>query len=264
MAYAISAPLKRNVYGQFMTNPETVDWHHAVLLTMTPVIAVGLVLVLFFKPIHKTEPAVLVSSVGKIRIKRLLLGFSVSFLILAIQTAISVVANSANMAFNTLTTEFLSYFLFLLPLVLLQVTSEELIYRSYIMQAVSAYSRKTWLPMLVSALVFGVMHVGDPTSVEAIPTFLTLFVTGLVLSIVTVLDNGVEIAVGIHFANNLVAMSLSDAFNNPSLISYGQIPEFGFVAAAVNVLCVLIVFGILCFICRWDWKSVFKAREKML
>lgn len=262
VAYAISAPLKHNVYAQFMTNPETVVWYHAVLLAMTPVIATGLALVLFFKPIHKADPAVLVSAVDKIRIKRFLPGFLVSFLILSIQTAVSLATNSEGARINTLTTEFLYYFLLLLPMVFLQITSEELIFRSYLLQAVSAYSRKTWLPVLVSSLVFGVMHVGDPTSAEAIPTFLTLFVTGLVLSIVTVLDNGIEMAVGIHFANNLVAMSLSDTFNNPSLIDYGQSQEFGFVAAAVNVLCVIVVFGVLCFICRWDCKSVFKSREK--
>lgn len=262
VAYAISAPLKHNVYGQFMTNPETVDYHYAVLLSMTPIIATGLAVVLFFKSIHKAKPTVLVSAVGKIRIKKFFTGFLFSFLILTIYIVISLTANSEDVQFNSSTTEFLSYFLLLLPLLLLQVVSEELIFRSYIMQAVSAYSRNAWLPVLVSAIVFGVMHIGDPTSVEAIPMLLTMFMTGLVLSIVTVLDNGIEMAVGIHFANNLVAMSLSDAFNNPTLLNGLQTQEFGFVAAAVNVLCVLIMFGGLYCMCRWDWRRLFRKIER--
>src|SRR5574340_26816 len=110
---------------------------------------------------------------------------------------------------------FLPVILLLLPI---QTSTEELVFRGYLTQWMGRYSRKIWLPWILPSLVFMSMHGLNP-EVQTYGALLTLplyLAIGLLLSWITLKSGGLEMALGLHFANNLYA-SLIVTFPNTAL-----------------------------------------------
>ena len=96
-----------------------------------------------------------------------------------------------------------------LPALLLQTTAEELAFRGWLMQGLAARfpSRAVWL--LVPAGLFGLLH-WDPAGfgADAWIAVLSATVMGLALADVTARTGNLSAAIGLHFANNVVALLL--------------------------------------------------------
>ena len=92
--------------------------------------------------------------------------------------------------------------LFIFPL---QTSFEEFVFRGYLMQGISLISRKRWYPLLVTSTLFGVMHIMNP-EVQAfgLELSMTYYIgVGLFLGILTLMDDGLELALGVHAATNI-------------------------------------------------------------
>ena len=96
--------------------------------------------------------------------------------------------------------------LILMPI---QTTAEELLFRGYLMQGFYNLSLNKWFPLLMTSLIFGTMHIMNP-EVEKIGYLILVYYigTGLFLGIITLMDEGTELAIGFHAANNILASLL--------------------------------------------------------
>lgn len=96
--------------------------------------------------------------------------------------------------------------LILMPI---QTTAEELLFRGYLMQGFYNLSLNKWFPLLMTSLIFGTMHIMNP-EVEKIGYLILVYYigTGLFLGIITLMDEGTELALGFHAANNIIASLL--------------------------------------------------------
>lgn len=96
--------------------------------------------------------------------------------------------------------------LILMPI---QTTAEELLFRGYLMQGFYNLSLNRWFPLLMTSLIFGTMHIMNP-EVEKIGYLILVYYigTGLFLGIITLMDEGTELAIGFHAANNIIASLL--------------------------------------------------------
>lgn len=93
----------------------------------------------------------------------------------------------------------------LLPI---QTTFEELLFRGYIYKGVLRYINNKWSATLFSAIIFAGMHLSNPEIVTFgfwTMTFQYL-VIALIFGAIACWDNGTEITIGMHFANNLLCM----------------------------------------------------------
>jgi membrane protease YdiL (CAAX protease family) len=83
-------------------------------------------------------------------------------------------------------------------------SAEELLFRGYLLQALGLRTRRTWLLVGISALVFGAMHMAN-TEVGAGPALIFTYYVGFgaFLALITLRDNRLELAIGAHAANNL-------------------------------------------------------------
>ncbi len=105
-----------------------------------------------------------------------------------------------------------SFFAFL-PLVLLltplQVLAEEVVFRGYLLQAVSAFARSFLARLAVPAVLFAAIHIGNP-EIENFGALVLIdyLLVGLYLGVLTLRSHGIEQAVGFHLANNVFAFSL--------------------------------------------------------
>ncbi len=100
---------------------------------------------------------------------------------------------------------FWPYFVLALLLLPLQTSAEELVFRGYLPQWMGLRARRIWLPLIVPALLFGLLHIANP-EVSSYGFWLTmpLYIgIGLLLGWVTLRSQGLEMAFGLHLANNL-------------------------------------------------------------
>jgi membrane protease YdiL (CAAX protease family) len=94
-----------------------------------------------------------------------------------------------------------------LPALLVQTGAEELAFRGYLMQGLAARFRSPAAWFLLPAALFGALHYSPAEfGRDAWLAALSAGVVGLVLADVTVRTGNLSVAIGLHFANNVVAM----------------------------------------------------------
>jgi uncharacterized protein len=126
-------------------------------------------------------------------------------------------------------------FLFLtLILIPIQAGTEELIFRGYLTQAVGLLSRGAWLAILVPSILFGIVHGLNPeVGSFGFGVMMIYYIgMGLLLGWVTLRSAGLELAAGIHIANNLYASLVvtfpESAIQSPALFTVREFnPNIG-------------------------------------
>lgn len=155
------------------------------------------------------------------------------------------------------------FLLFCVTIVLMpiQTTTEELVFRGYLMQGFYNLAQNKWFPLLMTSIIFGTMHIFNPEVEKMGYLILVYYIgTGLFLGIITLMDEGTELALGFHAANNMVASLLvtSDftVFQTPSIFKDISEPSINFEV----FIPVLILFPLLGYffskIYKWsNWKD---------
>lgn len=96
-----------------------------------------------------------------------------------------------------------------LVLMPIQTSTEELVFRGYLMQGFFNLARNKWFPLVMTSVIFGTMHIFNPEVQKMGYLILVYYIgTGLFLGIITLMDEGTELALGFHAANNMMAALL--------------------------------------------------------
>jgi len=130
---------------------------------------------------------------------------TLSILMLAI-TLIST-NSSSNLVFQFEPVNFFILVLIALFLFPFQTSFEELLFRGYFMQWAALLFKYRWIAILTTGTLFGILHGANPEVEEfgmwiALPQYILM---GLILGFVAVKDDGTELALGLHMANNILA-----------------------------------------------------------
>jgi len=140
----------------------------------------------------------------------------------------------------------------------IQTSTEEYVFRGYLMQGFALLAKNRWFPLVMTSLIFGTMHIANPEVEKMGYIILVYYIgTGFFLGIITLMDEGMELSLGFHAANNLVGALLitSDwsAFQTNSIFKDNSTPSVGFEILAP----VLIIFPILLFIFskKYNWAN---------
>lgn len=97
-------------------------------------------------------------------------------------------------------------------LVPLQTTLEELLFRGYLLQGFSKIVPRPWFAWLMTSIIFGLLHIYNPEIAKMGYGLLAFYIgTGMFWGLLTLMDDGNELAIGFHAANNLVAAILVTA-----------------------------------------------------
>ncbi len=223
--------------------------------------AVGLVgVILSAKVLHKQSFLRLTTTRSKIDWKR----FWFIFIIWAVfsigSTLLSYYLAPEEYIFNLNLKPFLILSALVIFLIPLQTSFEEYLFRGYLMQGLGVVFKNRWAPLFLTSIGFGLLHGLNP-EVEKLGSVMMVFYigTGLVLGIMTLMDEGLELALGFHAANNMFTALLvtSDwsALQTDALLTYTADPAK--IAFAEIAGPVLIVYPILLFILakKYGWKN---------
>jgi uncharacterized protein len=153
--------------------------------------------------------------------------------------------------------------LLLLPF---QTSMEELLMRGYLLQAVGAHSRRPWVALLLSAWLFGLLHGANP-EVGAFGEWILLYYVGFgaFLALITLMDEGLELALGIHAGNNLygvIAVSFpNSALEMPSLFLMDPYPAPLMTGIGAFMAALFLLLATWRY--RWqDWGKLFRKIGK--
>ena len=147
-----------------------------------------------------------------------------------------------------------------ISLVPLQTSFEEYLFRAYLLQGIGVLVKNKWVPLLTTSVVFGLLHIFNP-EVDKLGYLIMVYYigTGLFLGILTLMDQGIELALGFHAANNLFTALLVTAdwtaFQAPSILKDISDPEtMGLIEIFIPVF---VVFPIILFILskKYNWTN---------
>lgn len=143
-------------------------------------------------------------------------------------------------------------------LIPIQTSTEEYVFRGYLMQGFANLAQNKWFPLMMTSLIFGFMHILNPEVTKMGYIIMVYYIgTGLLLGIITLMDEGMELALGFHAANNLVGALLvtSDwtVFQTHSVFIDLSEPSAGFDV----IFPVVVVYPILLFIYskKYNWTN---------
>ena len=230
------------------------------LIMISFVFAIGGVY-LAVKYLHKQTFLSVTTARPKVDWSRILFSFSIWALFTVITTFAYVYFEPESFVWNFKPTQFAILFVIAVVLIPFQTSTEEYIFRGYLMQGFGNLAKNKWFPLIMTSVIFGGMHIANPEVSKLGYIIMVYYIgTGLFLGIITLMDDGMELALGFHAANNLVSALLisSDwsALQTHSLYKDVSDPSAGFDV----LLPIFIIFPIILLIFskkyNWtDWKE---------
>lgn len=217
-----------------------------------------LAIFLVIKYFHKQTFLSVTTSRNKMDWKRFFFSFSIWSIFTIASTVIMYYANPEGFEINFKPIPFAILVVIGIVLIPIQTSTEEYIFRGYLMQGFANLTKNKWFPLVMTSVIFGTMHIANP-EVQKLGYIIMIYYigTGLFLGILTLMDEGMELALGFHAANNLIAALLitSDwsAFQTESILKDNSEPSAG-----LEILVpIFIIFPILLFIFskKYGWTN---------
>lgn len=203
---------------------------------------------------HKRDFKTIWTGRRKIDYSRILFAFLVWISIAILSEFVSYLITPDNYVLTLEWQPFLILLIICLTLLPVQTTFEELFVRGYLMQAFGLVFHKRWMPIVVTSMIFGGLHMMNPEVREfGLGTMMFYYVgIAVFLGVLTLLDDGLELAIGVHAATNIYGALLvnfeESAIQSPSLIKMvdvnaNSMTVFSFVGAVIFFVIVQKRFG---------------------
>lgn len=221
---------------------------------------------LILYPLNQKKLKHVIVGTGSFRWKRLAVSASIWTLFSAIYLFASLRLDPSNYSLLNTSKTLIPLILVSVLLIPFQAAWEEIIFRGYLMQGFTVLMKNRWSPVIFTSVLFALMHVINPEVKEygfwsMMPQYL-LF--GLVFGIMTVMDDGVEAAIGAHAANNaflsVMLTNKSSVLQTPSVYEqhvYNPGAEL-LIMLAMSII-ILIIMKLLF---RWKgFKTLFRKVE---
>ena len=168
-----------------------------------------LILYLLVKYLHKRDFKSIITTRFKIDWKRFWFAFMLWGGVASITSIIGIYLAPDDYIWNFKVIPFFTLLLVSFLLLPFQTSAEELVFRGYLMQGLGLLAKNRWFPLIVTSLAFGLLHGMNPEVEEMGWGIMVFYVgTGFFYGITTLMDEGTELALGLHASNNIVAAFL--------------------------------------------------------
>ncbi len=208
--------------------------------------------------VHKRNPISLITGEVRVSFKKIWLAAGMWTIIVVITTIIDSLVHPGSYEFTFKWAEWVPFSLAAIILTPIQTSAEELLFRGYFLQGLGLLTKRKWILIFISGLIFAVPHFLNPEMKNGFVLMaLFYFSFGAILTMITLKSNRLEYALGIHAANNLITVLVANykdsALPSPSI----------FIASVVDP-----VFNLVCFILGagllWYWLFILNPTSKVI
>jgi uncharacterized protein len=220
IGYPLLTILRQNGYSEMelMNTPSLLfdskalglDRNLVLLLEMGMFVFALLGLYTGIRRLHQKPLVSVLTGYERFRYRRFWFSFAVwgSMIVLAVLISLLTAPEDLKLTFEP--TGFLISALILLIFIPLQTGWEEVLFRGYLVQGLAIAFRSGIVPVIITSALFGAAHLGNPEVKQHGSAIMLTYYCGsaLFLSCLTLIDEGIELAYGLHFANNLVSALL--------------------------------------------------------
>jgi membrane protease YdiL (CAAX protease family) len=175
-----------------------------LFLLLLPFALVFGAILLITKLLHKLKLRELITSRSKVDWKRVRFGFGTVTLSFIAMLVVGYFIDPESVQWNFKPKLFALLVLISVIMVPLQTSAEELFFRGYLMQGLGRIFPMRLLPFVITSTLFGLLHFANP-EVDKLGDIIliTYLSTGFFLGAITLIDEGLELALGFHAGNNL-------------------------------------------------------------
>ncbi|GGF79531.1 CPBP family intramembrane glutamic endopeptidase [Wenyingzhuangia marina] len=239
------------------------DSNLSMFYMMLPFVGGMITLYLVIKKIHKQSWINLTTSRTKIDFKRVFFSFFFWGSMIVLLNGISYFLSPESIVWNFDAKKFAVLLLLSIILIPIQTSFEEYVFRGYLMQALGVSTRTKWMPLVVTSVIFGLLHYANPEVKELGYGIMVFYIgTGFLLGVMTLMDEGMELSLGFHAANNLISALLVTtdwtAFQTAAIFKDTSSPSLIMELVAIAILYPVLLFV---FSKKYKWKS---WKEKLI
>jgi CAAX protease family protein len=252
-----------NVFSLFSANPNNYSitgfsLNTLLVLMLFPFITGLAAFILLIKPLNSRTIRSVINGTTRIRWNRFFIAFSVWLGLSALYFIFYLKINPQNFSINNKGFSIIILAVISLALIPFQAGFEEILFRGYLMQGFAVILRYRWFPLIMTSVLFGLMHGLNPEVKEY--GFLTMMpqyiIFGLIFGVITILDDGIEASTGAHAANNIflciMVTNKSSALQTAALYEQQNIyPWIEFGALLVTGIIFVIILKII-----FRWKDL--------
>lgn len=233
----------------------------SLIINLAPFAVLLGLLFLMVKYVHHRSILSLTTARPKVDYKRVLFSFLMICTFTLVTFFIGYSIDSSELVFQFNAGKFALLFLISIILFPFQIGLEEYLFRGYLMQHIGIIVKNKWFPLIVTSVLFGIAHSANPEVAEiGFEKMMIFYVgTGLLLGIMTLMDDGLELALGFHLGNNLLASLLVTAdwtaLQTDAIFKSTAEPSLSLVSEIL--IPVLVVYPIMLFILskKYGWKN---------
>ncbi|MEY4605059.1 MAG: hypothetical protein RIT43_2351 [Bacteroidota bacterium] len=225
---------------------------------LCPFILTFIILLVALPKIHKWPFLSIFTSASRFDIRRFMFSFGIWFAILSLFLAVTFFSTD-NLKWNVDSSTLPALILISILIIPIQTTCEEVIFRNYLPRGLNRLIRSPLQSVLISGVLFGLVHGSNPEIKALGPIALSYYVfTGIFLGIIAWKDNGLELSMGYHAANNifsaLIVTNNWQAFQTDALFLDTTPPSFGWDSILTMLLIQPLILLLFSKIYSWKWR----------
>lgn len=266
---SINTDLGEDDLAEFMSNPDFgifgISSNIGFILMILMFVFALFALVLMLKVIHGRTLKDITRPHESIKWSKAFWAFGVWIMIGAVIELAFYFMHPDNYQFNLNLSSFIPLVLISLFLLPIQTSFEEYLFRGYFMQGLGRATGSKFIALLLTSILFGVIHCMNPEIQEyGFWTMQAYYLSaGLLLGIMTIMDDGLELALGVHAGTNIFgALILSyegSAIQTDTLFRTNEIDPLLMVGVMVFSSVIFL------FLCKrkYNWESFMKIFDEV-
>lgn len=219
------------------TFPDVAPWKAGVI-TLVSFIPLFLIVPLLYALLLRIPWQALITSHERISKRRIFHGFIAMSALVVPLSAIDLLLNRDDYRYTFDFALFWPYLIVAVTLLPIQTTAEEFFFRGWLLRWNASGNWPIWAVTALNASLFALPHMLNPEVKDYyLLAFLYFASMGAMLTLATLRDKSMEVAIGAHFANNLMAgllVSYQDsALPSAALLMSGELDWLGSTVTAI-------------------------------
>lgn len=209
------------------------------------------------KTFHGRSWTEVINGTKRVRWSRFFVGLAVWGTLLIVSFVISYMTDPDNFEFRFEPVRFILLTIISLTMIPIQSSCEEFVFRGYLAQGVASWTGSRLWALLIPSVLFALLHSANPEVAKYGfgVMMANYFLIGLTFGLISLLDDGIELAMGAHSINNILGSILmtyegsalqTDALFKAKIINPGEDLLTSIISSAVFI-------AILAFIYKWKF-----------